>query len=80
MPIALTLLAIVAVVVGVSALARRYSVSAPLVLTAVGILISFAPGVPEVTVGPEVIGVSCRPRLSPPREGVNWRFSGPQLT
>ncbi len=52
MPIALTLLAIVAVVVGVSALARRYSASAPLVLTAVGILFSFVPMAPDVQVGP----------------------------
>ena len=63
MPIALTLLAIVAVVIGVSALARRYGASAPLVLTAVGIVISFAPMVPEVTVGPEVILLGFLPPL-----------------
>ena len=63
MPIALTLLAIVAVVVGVSALARHYGVSAPLVLTAVGIVISFAPMAPEVTVGPEVILLGILPPL-----------------
>ena len=63
MPIALTLLAIVAVVIGVSALARRYGASAPLVLTAVGIVISFAPMVPEVTVGPEVILLGILPPL-----------------
>jgi len=62
-PIALTLLAIVAVVIGVSALARRYGASAPLVLTAVGIVISFAPMVPEVTVGPEVILLGILPPL-----------------
>ncbi|HWI33004.1 MAG TPA: Na+/H+ antiporter [Lapillicoccus sp.] len=63
MPIALTLLAIVAVVVGVSALARRYSVSAPLVLTAVGILISFVPMAPDVQVGPEMILLGILPPL-----------------
>ena len=63
MPIALTLLAIVAVVVGVSALARRYSVSAPLVLTAVGILISFVPGAPDIKIGPELILLGILPPL-----------------
>ncbi|MEP6649817.1 MAG: Na+/H+ antiporter [Lapillicoccus sp.] len=63
MPVALTLLAIVAVVVGVSAMARRFRVSAPLVLTAVGILFSFVPMVPEVTVGPELILLGILPPL-----------------
>ncbi|MDQ6716496.1 MAG: Na+/H+ antiporter [Actinomycetota bacterium] len=63
MPVALTLLAVVAVVVGVSALARRYGASAPLVLTAVGILMSFVPAIPEVTVGPELILLGILPPL-----------------
>ena len=63
MPIALTLLAIVAVVIGVSALARHYNASAPLVLTAVGILISFVPMAPDVQVGPELILLGILPPL-----------------
>ncbi len=63
MSVALTLLAVVAVVVGVSALARRYGASAPLVLTAVGILLSFVPMVPEVTIGPELILLGILPPL-----------------
>ena len=63
MPYALALLAIVAVVVGVSALARRWGASAPLVLTALGILISFVPVVPEVEVGPELILFGILPPL-----------------
>ena len=63
MLVALTLLAIVAVVVGVSALARRYNISAPLVLTAVGILISYVPGVPAIQVGPELILLGILPPL-----------------
>jgi CPA1 family monovalent cation:H+ antiporter len=62
-PVALTLLGIVAVVVGVSALARRYGASAPLALTALGILLSFLPMVPLVTVGPEVILLGILPPL-----------------
>jgi monovalent cation/hydrogen antiporter len=62
-PIALTLLAIVAVVIGVSALARRYNASAPLVLTAVGILMSFVPGVPDVQVTPQLILLGILPPL-----------------
>ena len=63
MPIALTILAIVAVVIGVSALARRYNASAPLVLTAVGILMSFVPGVPAIQVTPELILLGILPPL-----------------
>jgi len=60
---ALALLAIVAVVVGVSALARRWGASAPLVLTALGILVSFVPLIPEVQVGPELILFGILPPL-----------------
>jgi CPA1 family monovalent cation:H+ antiporter len=62
-PVALTLLALVALIIGVSALARRYGASAPLVLTAVGILMSFVPGVPEIQVTPELILLGILPPL-----------------
>jgi len=53
----------VAVVVGVSALARRWGASAPLALTALGILVSFVPAIPEVQVGPELILFGILPPL-----------------
>lgn len=63
MSIALTLVALVAVVVGASALARRTDSSAPLMLTVIGIILSFVPAIPEIKVGPEVILFGILPPL-----------------
>ncbi len=63
MTLAITLVAITAVVVLGAALARRIGASAPLLLTAVGVLISFVPAIPEVEVGPEVILLGILPPL-----------------
>jgi len=60
---ALTLVAIAAVVVLVAATARRLGASAPLLLVAVGVVLSFIPAVPEVEVGPEVILLGILPPL-----------------
>jgi len=60
---ALTLLAIAAVVVLVAATARRLGASAPLLLVAVGAVLSFVPAVPEVEVGPQVILLGILPPL-----------------
>ncbi|MEP6798605.1 MAG: Na+/H+ antiporter [Lapillicoccus sp.] len=60
---ALTLIAIAAVVVVVAAGARRVGASAPLLLTAVGVLLSFVPQIPEVEVGPEIILFGILPPL-----------------
>jgi CPA1 family monovalent cation:H+ antiporter len=53
----LTLIAVVGVVaiVAVSAMSARIGVAAPLGLVVVGIALSFVPGLPDVTVDPEVI-------------------------
>ncbi len=60
---ALVLVALAATVIVVAAGARRWELSAPLVLTAVGILVSFVPWVPEIEVGPEVILFGILPPL-----------------
>ena len=60
---ALTLIFLAATVVVVAAGARRLNLSAPLVLTAVGILASFVPWVPELQVGPQVILFGILPPL-----------------
>ncbi len=57
------LLALAATVVVVAACARRWGLSAPLGLTAVGILVSFVPWVPEIEIGPEVILFGILPPL-----------------
>ncbi len=63
MQIALGLLIIVATVGTISALARRWSLSAPLVLVVVGVLASFLPYVPDVEVPSEVVLVGILPPL-----------------
>lgn len=45
----------VAVIVGVAAFARRLGVAAPIILVIVGVTLSGLPGVPEITVPPEII-------------------------
>ena len=45
----------VAVMVGVAAFARKLGVAAPIILVLVGITLSVLPGVPEISVPPEVI-------------------------
>jgi len=60
---ALVLVALAATVIVVAAGARRWELSAPLLLTAVGILVSFVPWVPEIEVGPEVILFGILPPL-----------------
>lgn len=63
MNIALTLLALAALVLVGTAIARRTGASAPLLLTAVGIALSFVPGIPEIEVGPELILIGILPPL-----------------
>ncbi|NHN54634.1 Na+/H+ antiporter [Calidifontibacter sp. DB0510] len=63
MQIALALLALTATVVAVAAIARRIGLSAPLLLTAVGIGAGFLPFVPDVAVEPEVILLGFLPPL-----------------
>lgn len=63
MHIALPVLALVAAVLVVSALARRIGLSAPLLLTGLGALASFVPGMPTVEVEPELILVGILPPL-----------------
>lgn len=45
----------VAVIVGVAAFARKLGVAAPIILVIVGVTLSGLPGVPEITVPPEII-------------------------
>ncbi|MBC9937051.1 MULTISPECIES: sodium:proton antiporter [unclassified Leucobacter] len=59
------LLAVVGLIliVGVSMLARRIGVAAPLILVVVGTLISYIPGVPAVELDPEIILLGVLPPL-----------------
>ncbi|YAL82564.1 Na+/H+ antiporter [Dermacoccaceae bacterium W4C1] len=63
MHVALPILALVATVVAVSGLCRRLGLSAPLVLTAAGAVVSFLPGMPVVEVDSEVILLGFLPPL-----------------
>ncbi|MGH3735752.1 MAG: Na+/H+ antiporter [Micromonosporaceae bacterium] len=59
----LILVALVAVVVAVCAAARRVGILAPILLVAVGIAISFVPGVPAVELHPELVIAGVLPPL-----------------
>jgi CPA1 family monovalent cation:H+ antiporter len=60
---AVAVLALVGTVTAVAGLARRLDVSAPLVLTLVGVAASYLPFVPEVHLSPEVVLVGLLPPL-----------------
>ncbi|MET0929924.1 MAG: Na+/H+ antiporter [Aeromicrobium sp.] len=60
---ALTLVTLLSIVVAVSAIAARFSVSAPLVLIVVGIAGSYAPFVPNFELTPEIVLVGLLPPL-----------------
>jgi monovalent cation/hydrogen antiporter len=60
---ALQILGLVVAVAVVAASARRLGLSAPLVLTVVGLLASFFPGVPDYQVSPEVVLIGFLPPL-----------------
>jgi monovalent cation/hydrogen antiporter len=60
---ALWIVVLVATVTAVTALARRGPVPAPLLLTVVGLVASYLPGVPEVELSPEVVLVGFLPPL-----------------
>ncbi len=63
MDIALTIVTIVAIAVAFSALSARYALSAPLVLIAVGICVSYLPFLPNVELTPELVLVGLLPPL-----------------
>ncbi len=63
MPVAITALALLATVTAVAGLARRFDLSAPLLLTLVGVVASFLPFVPEVHLSSEVVLVGLLPPL-----------------
>ena len=63
MDVAITALALVATVTAVAGLARRVNLSAPLLLTLVGLVASFLPFVPEVHLSSEVVLVGLLPPL-----------------
>jgi CPA1 family monovalent cation:H+ antiporter len=54
---------LVAVVVAVSAVARRFGVLAPILLVVVGIAMSFVPGVPTIELDPELVLAGVLPPL-----------------
>ena len=60
---ALALVALAAVVITVSGFCRRFDLSAPLVLIAVGIAVSYVPLVPEVRLSSEIVLVGLLPPL-----------------
>jgi monovalent cation/hydrogen antiporter len=61
--VAITALALLATVTAVAGLARRFNLSAPLMLTLVGVVASFLPFVPEVHLSSEVVLVGLLPPL-----------------
>ncbi len=63
MDTALTLLAVVVTVLAGTALASRVGAPAPLVLIVVGIAGSYVPGVPQVTLSPELVLLGLLPPL-----------------
>ncbi|HET8560142.1 MAG TPA: Na+/H+ antiporter [Marmoricola sp.] len=63
MPVAFTLVCLVATVVAVTWAARRVDVPGPLLLIAVGIGASFVPFVPQIRLQPEVVLVGILPPL-----------------
>lgn len=63
MHVGLWLVALAVVVTATSALSRRLSTPAPLVLTVVGLVASFIPGVPQIHLSPEVVLVGFLPPL-----------------
>jgi monovalent cation/hydrogen antiporter len=62
-PVAIAALALLATVTAVAGLARRFDLSAPLLLTLVGVVASFLPFVPEVHLSSEVVLVGLLPPL-----------------
>jgi Na+/H+ antiporter len=60
---ALGLVVLATTVVVFAGLARRFGLSAPLVLTVVGVVASYLPGVPEVVIEPELVLVGLLPPL-----------------
>ena len=63
MHIAFGLVVLVATVIAVTALCKRFDLSSPLVLIVVGIIASYLPFVPEVSLQPEVVLVGLLPPL-----------------
>ena len=63
MDIALTLVTLLAIAVAVSALADRFSVSAPLVLIVVGIVGSYLSFVPDIELTPDIVLLGLLPPL-----------------
>ncbi|GAB2978599.1 Na+/H+ antiporter [Amycolatopsis acidiphila] len=51
----LTLMGVLAVALGLTALARRFNLSAPLLIVVVALAVSFIPGVPRIELEPELI-------------------------
>ena len=63
MEIALALVVLVASVIAVAALAERIGVPAPLALIVVGVVVSYVPQIPEVTLEPEIVLLGLLPPL-----------------
>lgn len=63
MEIALLLVALAVGVLGFTALAGKLDVPAPLLLIAVGVVVSYVPGVPEIHLEPEVVLLGLLPPL-----------------
>jgi Na+/H+ antiporter len=61
--VALTLIALVSVVATVGAVARRYGLPAPLLLTVVGVVGSFVPFIPDIELTPDLVLIGLLPPL-----------------
>lgn len=63
MEIALALVVLVASVIAVAAVAERIGIPAPLALIVVGVVVSYVPQIPEVTLEPEIVLLGLLPPL-----------------
>jgi Na+/H+ antiporter len=61
--LAVDLVALLAIAAGVAGLANRFAVSAPLFLTALGLVLSFVPGMPTLPLEPEIVLIGLLPPL-----------------
>jgi monovalent cation/hydrogen antiporter len=61
--LAFTLIALISVVATVGAVARRYGLSAPLLLTVVGVVGSFIPFIPDIELTPDLVLIGLLPPL-----------------
>lgn len=63
----LVVISAVVLIVVATVLARKVGVAGPLVLVGVGVAVGYVPGIPAISVEPDLILVGILPRCSTPR-------------